>query len=169
MNFKDLLAPLRQVWMQQTPREQALIAGCAGLIVLIAVWFFVLSPALSYRNQMRASYETQVEDHLALVEGIERYRALAVANEAEADNAAPLRTLVGTRARTAGIAITRVQPMEDGQLSVWVDRVAERELMGFLLDLADSEGVRVTRMSLDREGDGVVRAQMVLTRAGAGS
>lgn len=166
MNLETILAPLRQLWARQTAREQALLALCGGLIVLVLVWFLVLSPALSYRNAMRASFEAQLEDHLALVGGIERYRALAAASEAEAGSAAPLRTLVGASAREAGVAITRVQPLEDGQLSVWVDRVQEAELMAFLIGLSEAEGVRVTRMSLDREGDGLVRAQMVLARPG---
>lgn len=169
MNFETIFSPLRQLWVQQTAREQRLLALLAGLVVILLVWFAVLGPALAFREGMRASYAAQVEDHLQIVSGIERYRALAAAGEANAEAAAPLRTLIAARARESGVAITRVQPLEDGQLGVWADRVGEARLMAFLLTLAEDDGVRVTRMSLDREGDGMVRAQMVLARPGGGA
>lgn len=167
MNFTSLLSPIRQLWMRQSSREQVLLASCAGLIVIVLVWFAVLSPALSWRNAMRASFEAQVDDHLELVAGIERYRALAAAGQSAAEAGAPLRTIVANRAREAGVAITRVQPLEDGQLGVWADRTGEGQLMALLLALAEEDAVRVTRMSLEREEAGLVRAQMVLSRSGA--
>lgn len=167
MTFDPLLAPLRQLWMRQSSREQVLLAWCAGLIVILLIWFGVVSPALSWRDAMRASFEAQVEDHLELVAGIERYRALAAAGDSADQAAAPLRTIVANRAREADVAITRVQPLEDGQLGVWADRAGEGQIMTFLLALAEEDGVRVTRMSLEREAAGLVRAQMVLSRRGA--
>ena len=169
MNADTILAPLRQIWAGQTPREQVMIVACGALMALIALWFLVLAPALDYRGQARASFEAQLEDHLALVTGIERHRALAASGEQSAGQGAPLRTLIGTRAREDEVPITRVQPMENGQLSVWVDRISEERLMAFLLGLAEEEGVRVTRMSLDRESADLVRVQMVLTRTGGGA
>lgn len=166
MNFDLLLSPLRLIWARQSAREQALLASCAALIVVLLVWFAVLSPALSYRNAMRASFEAQVEDHLEIVAGVERYRALSAAEDVSAEAAAPLRTIVANRAREAGVTITRVQPMENGQLGVWADRAGEAQLMTFLLVLAEEDGVRATRLSLEREEAGLVRAQMVVSRGG---
>lgn len=166
MNFTSILSPIRQLWMRQSSREQALLVSCGGLIVIVLIWFAVLSPALSWRNAMRASFEAQVEDHLELVAGIERYRALAAAGESSAKATAPLRTIAANRAREAEVAITRVQPLEDGQLGVWADRTGEAQLMALLLALAEEDGVRVTRMSLEREEAGLVRVQMVLSRSG---
>ncbi|PWE17109.1 hypothetical protein DDZ18_10445 [Marinicauda salina] len=167
MTLESLLALLRQTWAQRTAREQILIAAAAALFALTAVWSFMLAPALAHRDAMRASYEAQLEDHLQLVAGIERYRALRGAGDAEPQSAASLRTLVGSKARETGVPITRIQPLENGQVSVWTDPVAEGDLMGLLLDLARSDNVRVTRLSLDREGDGRVRSQVVLARAGS--
>lgn len=166
MNFDTILVPVRELWLRQSPREQVLLALCAGLIVLALIWFAVLSPALSYRNAMRASFEAQVEDHLEIVAGIERHRALRAAGEKAGEAETPLRTLVANRAREAGVAIMRVQPLENGQLGVWAERAGESELMAFLLALAEQDGVRVARMSLERETGEEVRAQMVLARLG---
>jgi len=39
--------------------------------------------------------------------------------------------------------------------------------MAWLADLSREDGVVVERVSLDREGDNIVRAQIVVRRAGA--
>lgn len=157
---------VRGLWARQTPREQVLLAACAGLIVAALVWFALVSPALSYRNAMRAGFEAQVEDHMAVIAGIERYRGLQTANATQGQDQ-PLRTLVANRAREAGITITRVQPLDNGQLSVWAEQAPEAQLMTLLVALADRDNVYASRVSLDREASGLVRAQLVLGRGGA--
>ncbi|GGE42809.1 hypothetical protein GCM10011367_16910 [Marinicauda pacifica] len=161
------ITALRGLWTRQTPREQVLLAVCAGLILAALVWFALVSPALSYRNAMRAGFEAQVEDHMAVIAGIERYRGLQTANATQQGQDQPLRTLVANRAREAGITITRVQPLENGQLSVWAEQAPEAQLMALLVALADRDNVHASRVSLDREASGLVRAQLVLGRGGA--
>ncbi|WP_270373755.1 type II secretion system protein M [Marinicauda sp. Alg238-R41] len=158
---------VRGLWARQTPREQVLLAVCAGLMLAALVWFALVSPALSYRNAMRAGFEAQVEDHMAVIAGIERYRGLQTASATQQGQDQPLRTLVANRAREAGITITRVQPLENGQLSVWAEQAPEAQLMALLVALADRDNVHASRVSLDREASGLVRAQLVLGRGGA--
>ena len=65
------------------------------------------------------------------------------------------------------LAISRVQPLEDGRLGVWMDGVSDQALMAWLLALSREDGIRVDQISIDREGDQRVRTQMVLVRGGA--
>ena len=101
-----------------------------------------------------------------MVEGTARYRTLAATADQAQRAGAPLRTVIGRTASARGVAISRVQPLDDGRLGVWLDTVEADALMAWLSDLAREEGVRVDRVSLDREGDGVVRAQLLLAGAG---
>lgn len=166
MNRSDRLAPLKAAWAERTPREQMLVAGVGALLVGVVAWYAILSPALSWRAEARASHAIAVGHYETMVSGVARYREqLAAADQTQGDTA--LRTIVGTTASARQLAISRVQPLEDGRLGVWMDGVSDQALMTWLLALLREEGIRVDQISIDREGDQRVRTQMVLVRGGA--
>jgi len=165
--LSPILAPARAAWSERTAREQALLAGLAVLVAALGLWFFALQPALAARADARAEFERAVSDHRAFSTELARYRVLAASLEDRAETRRPLRTLAGEYARRRDLAITRVLPDETGRLNVWVDNVTDAALFGWLADLAENEGIVAERASLDREGDGVVRAQVLLARGGA--
>lgn len=167
MSWSERLAPIRAAWSERTAREQALLAGAAGLIACLAAWYAIVGPALSWRAESQRDFTASVERFEIMVEGTTRYRALAAGADQSRTSGAPLRTVIGRTANSQGVAISRVQPLDDGRLGVWLDTVEADALMAWLSVLASEEGVRIDRVSLDREGDGVVRAQLLL--AGGGS
>lgn len=165
MTLRDYLAPARARWGALSGREQALLVGLAALTTATALWFGVVAPAQSWRDEARRGYAGAVEEYERLLADIARHQALA-AEVDQPGGATPLRTLVGRSAGDRGLAISRVQPLEDGRLGVWFDTVEADALLAWLVDLARTEGVRADRVSLDREGDERVRAQLLLSRAG---
>ena len=167
MSWSERLAPARAAWAERTVREQVLLGVMALLLAGVIVWYVILTPAWSWRNQARASHEAAVGRFEAMVSGVERYRFEAAAAQRPRAGAA-LRTVVGSSAAARELAISRVQPLEDGRLGVWMDGVSDDALMAWLVALAREEGVRVDQISIDREGDRLVRVQMVLAR-GAGA
>lgn len=166
MSWTERLAPIRTAWAERTAREQILLACAAGLIAVIVAWYAVLSPALSWRVKAERDFVRAAEDFEAMVEGTARYQSLAAGEAQARRSGAPLRTVIGRTANARGVAISRVQPLDDGRLGVWLDGVEADALMAWLAELAAEEGVRVDRASLDQEGDGVVRAQLLLAGAG---
>ncbi len=165
MRAPDRLAALKSAWAERTSREQILVACAGALLVAVMAWYGVLSPALSARAEARQSHARAVESFETMVAGVARYRAeVAAADQPRATTA--LRTIVGTSANERDLALSRVQPLEDGRLGVWLEGVSDDALMAWLLALAREEGIRVDQISIDREGDRLVRAQMVLTRSG---
>jgi type II secretory pathway component PulM len=167
MSWTERLSPIRAAWAERTAREQILLAGACALIVLILAWYAVLAPAMSWRASAERDFIRAAEAYEVMVEGVSRYRALSAGAAQAQRSGAPLRTVIGRTANARGIAISRVQPLDDGRLGVWLDTVQADALMAWLNQLAAEEGVRVDRVSLDREGDGVVRAQLLLTGGGA--
>ena len=162
MSWTERLAPVRAAWAERTAREQILLAGAGALIAAILAWYAVLAPALAWRAEAERDFVRAAEAFEAMVEGTARYRALAAGEARARSSGAPLRTVIGRTASARGVAISRVQPLDDGRLGVWLDTVEADALMAWLSELAREEGVRVDRVSLDREGDGVVRAQLLL-------
>ncbi len=167
MSWSERLAPARAAWAERSVREQSLLGVMALLLVGVVVWYLILTPAWAWRDQARASHERAVTSFETMVAGVERYQAEAAA-AARPQAGAALRTVVGASAAERGLAISRVQPLEDGRLGVWMEGVSDDALMAWLIALAREEGVRVDQISIDREGDRQVRAQLVLVR-GAGA
>ncbi|MEQ8405025.1 MAG: type II secretion system protein M [Oceanicaulis sp.] len=165
MTVNEILAPARAAWAERSAREQLLLAGLAGFLAILLIWFAVLSPALSWRAEARRVHDAAVEDYETLLQGVARYRELAEAAQT-GSGGAPLRTLVGSTATARELPISRVQPLDDGGLGVWLEAAPADRLMVWLADLAREEGVIVDRASFDREGDNVVRAQITVRRAG---
>lgn len=166
MNFQEILAPLRLAWAERSAREQLMLAGLGIFLALIASWYLILSPTLTWKAEAEAAHAREVERYETFLLRLERYQSLS-ATTSEQTQFAPLRTIIGRTSSERGLAISRVQPLEDGRLGVWLDTAQSDTLMGWLEQLSREEGVRLDRVSLEREGDGVVRAQLLL--AGSGS
>ncbi len=166
MTGPDRLASAKAYWAERTSREQMLLAGLSALLVGVVAWYGLLNPALSWRAEARDDHARAVQSFETMVSGVARYRAeVAAARQPRAGTA--LRTVVGTSASQRDLAISRVQPLEDGRLGVWMEGVSDDALMAWLLALSRDEGIRVDQISVDREGDQLVRTQMVLVRGGA--
>lgn len=166
MDLSALLATPARVWAERSAREQTLIAIAAGLGLVFLVWTVIMSPAAHYRAGAQAAYEAAVESHRELVSGIVLHRRLAAGGaEAGAGSGGPLGVIIAQSSAERSLAITRVQPDENGQITVWLDSVDAEALMDWLVMLAREEGVAIARATLDREGDGRVRAQIVLGRS----
>lgn len=165
MSAPDRFAPLKVAWTERTSREQILVASAGALLAGVLAWYAILSPALGARDQARSAHARAVESFETMVAGVARYRAEIAASD-QPQSTTALRTVVGTSAAERELALSRVQPLEDGRLGVWLENASDDALMAWLLALARDEGIRVDQISIDREGDRLVRAQMVLTRGG---
>ena len=95
---------------------------------------------------------------------LHRRRLVAGGAQIDAASGRPLGVIIAQSSEERSIAITRVQPDETGQITVWMDSVDANALMDWLVVLARDEGVVSTRITLDREGENRVRAQIVLGR-----
>lgn len=165
MSQMTLFSPLHKAFQARTPREQVLLAGLAVLLLLTVLWFGVLAPAINWRSDAAQRYANAAEGYETLLVQASEYRARS-AQAVTAGDREPLRTLADRTARERGLSISRVQPLEDGRLGVWMEQSDADALMGWLSVLAREHGVSAERVSLDRENDNRVRAQLTLVRAG---
>ena len=163
----SFLSPLIEAWAGRTPREQLLLGLLGAIIAALAGWYLVAAPLLDYRASSRAAYVDAVDRYRALSVGIARYSSL-VTDEADraAGDARPLRTIVSERAAAMELQLSRMVPDENGRLNVWTENVSAARLMDWLADLEQRHAIVAVRASIDREGDGLARAQIVLERSG---
>lgn len=157
---------MREWFFERTPREQALIGIALALAVIVGGWLLVVQPALNYRAESKADYERAA----ALLEDISNaareIRALgSLGNERAVQSSQPVRTVAVSTARAEDVTLTRLEPMEDGSLTVWLEDVEAPALYGWLLRLYRDHGIAVTKASLSRNSDRpTTRAQVLLSR-----
>ena len=165
MSQTTVFTPIRKAFQARTAREQALLAGLAVLVVLTVLWFGLLAPVMSWRAAAEQRYVNAAEGYETVLAQAAEYRALS-AQAVTIGDREPLRTLADRMARERGLSISRVQPLDDGRLGVWIEQADADALMGWLSVLAREHGVSAERVSLDRDGETRVRAQLTLVRAG---
>jgi general secretion pathway protein M len=160
-----LLASLRSQWAERSPREQWLLAVLALIIAGLGSWYLVAAPLIDFRHSARTAYVDSVERYRSLSVGVARYQALlANADAAAGDDSRPLRTIVAERAAAMELPLSRMVPDEDGRLNVWTESTSAERLMAWLTDLDRQSGIVAIRANIEREGDGLARAQIVLER-----
>jgi type II secretory pathway component PulM len=160
-----LFATLRAGWADRSGREQALLVALGVILAALAGWYLVAAPLLEFRNNARTAYIDSVERYRTLSVGVARYQALAADREAGASaDTQPLRTVVAQRAAAMDLPLSRMVPDEDGRLNVWTENANAEKLMNWLADLEQESGIVAIRANIDREGNGLAGAQIVLER-----
>lgn len=164
MTGRDLLHPVRLYWSTRSSREQVMLSTLAAIVILVLLWFIVLQPSLSFRHDARRDFLRAYETHIQTVSDIERYRSVQDALPENTGAQINLRALIGNRAQQNGLAITRLQPLEDGQLSVWIEQASETSVMSFLIALTTDDQVIIRQLAMDRQPSGLVRTRLLLSQ-----
>lgn len=167
MSRLDVLKPVQLAWAGLSLREQALLAGLAAILIGVLGWYGVVQPAQSWRAEAERDFAAALQSYETTLVQLEQYQALAARAE-RPEAREPLRTLADRVAREHSLAISRIQPLDDGGLGVWLDASDADAVMAWLAALSREHGVMAVRASLDRESASTVRVQVVLRHAGGG-
>lgn len=145
-------------WTDRSERERGAIAAVAALVVVLALLQFGLKPLVSLRQSAQADYESA----MALLTQVETdaQRIDALRAEMPATSRVPARTAVSAVANAQGLTLTRLQPLENGELDVWLDDIASPALFTWLTTLADGHGLSVSRATLQQGALGLVNARI---------
>lgn len=162
-----MLTAIRNSWAERSPRERWLLAILSLTLLGVAAWYLAAAPLIEFRNQSRAGYVDSVDRYRAIAAGIGRYQSLL---DDEAVRAArddrPLRTIVAERASARQLPLSRMVPDDAGRLNVWTENADGALLMAWLAELEQRYAIVAVRVSIDREGAGRARAQILLERGG---
>lgn len=159
---------MKDYWNSLTARERLMLGVMAALVAAVALWLGVIRP-------LEAARESAARDHaaaVALYESVATSAAEMRALYAEGRNAKanagdePLRVAVAVAARTAGVSISRIQPGEDGTLTLWADDVTSSALYRWLTTLANERQITPVKVSLQKAGNAQqLRAQIQFSEA----
>jgi general secretion pathway protein M len=146
-------------WSGRTPREQAMLAIMGALLALFAVWFLIVAP-LGRATERAQAREARAAASLAAVE--------AAASEIEAMRAgrsAASAAAVRTAAEAAGVTLTSAEDSGDGTVTAAVEAAQPAALFAWLATLEREQGVAPRQLSVGKNPDGTVSAEMLLAGA----
>lgn len=160
-------------WRDLSLRERSLILSAVGLLVILIIWYGIVSPMLSARSDASLARQAAA-DQLASVErmlAVERAR-LPLSSAATSSGRAPytgdaFKTEVTRSAQSAGLAIARLQGGDGGRFSLVFEQADARQLYYWMNEVESRLGGRIERMSLDQSPNGRVRATIDVVAGGA--
>lgn len=155
---------MMQWWSERQPRERALLVAVAALAAAFAVFQALVVPLLHYRAAAREQHDAALAMLRDVEDGARVVQGLRAAQGARAEGSA--RTVVSATATELGLAVTRLQPLESGDLDVWLDGVAAPLLYAWVGRLQD-RGIPVARAVIQKSDGGTVNAQITFARTAA--
>lgn len=137
-------------WQRLKRREQFALLLAGGAVALFVLYLGLVRPLVALRQETQRSVGAAQTTYLQVVSAAQELDFLrwssVEAGPAGADRL-PLRTRISRSAADLGLALSRVQPGEDGQLSVWLDQADARlvlKWLGRLKTASEAEALRVT-------------------------
>jgi general secretion pathway protein M len=155
-------------WNERTARERAIIALGASVLAAMLLFQGALKPLWA----LRASAEQSHAAAVAYLSDVEVAARAARTLKAAASTRSPLldggvRATAAATAQAAGLAIARLQPLNDGAVEFWLEDASSPQVFSWLVALSETYGIVVVKADLRRgSSDGKVRANVALSAAG---
>jgi general secretion pathway protein M len=145
-------------WLALNSREQRLIGSLAGVVSLFIFYSFVWQP-LNENIEKGQKKLTRHQELLTFVSSeTQRYKAEKKSGNNQASSGS-LSSIVNRSAKQQAITITRIQP-QSNSVQVWIDNIAFSQLLVWLEQLANKEGIQVETIDLTKgEQPGQVRVK----------
>ena len=142
-----------------------MLVAMLAVVASVALYFATLRPLEGYRESAYAGYISAAEvfqDVSGAAAELER-RESAVSPATPAAEDRPVRVTASATARQLGLGITRIQPINDDEVSFWLDGAGVRDLFRWMVALETEHGVRITKADIQKSPGGeTVQAQVVL-------
>lgn len=138
------------------PRERILLMILAALLVLFLGWFALTRESGPDADSVLA--EAQLDRELWLRAGP---RLSAGSSETTSRTAFTRRSLIDL-ARNREVTLTRIQPQNDGSLTVWIDNVGTSPLFGLMQAVTQGYTVDLQSVMISRTPQGDLNAQFTL-------
>lgn len=141
------------------PGEQKIVAALALLIVLSLLWLILWKPVSDWRADTANRHQNaqQSYDYLKRNEQELKDSVRAGRNPARSS----ILRLITQAARARGLQLPRVQPESGGGVSVVLQDQPFNDVLAFVAQLEENNGISVIRASIDSSGTpGRVNAQL---------
>lgn len=158
---------MAEYWNTLTGREKLLVSVAVGLTILIFVYFTAVKPLIEYKQNSQNNVQAAERLYVQIARGsavLNAHKGSIKARDADTGGQQPLRVSVSIAARATGVAISRIQPTDNGALTVWVESVTASELYRWMGRMAEEKGIAPTKVLAQKSlSAGRLRVQLQFT------
>ncbi len=159
---------MKDYWANLSDRERGLLLGCGVLALLVFGWLLIIRPLEHQRASAARDLAAAQELYKLVADAAAEAKQLRAAGDSNktVDSGEPLRVAVALAARSAGVSISRIQPSDDGLLTIWADDVGSAAFYRWVTTLAQERQITPVKVSLQKSGtSGRLRAQLQFEEA----
>lgn len=141
-------------------RERLYVNIGALLFGLFIVYQIIISPALGYLTRGREDYQRELEnvEWMRAQEG--EIRQLIEANQSSREGS--LLSVASATAKKYNLAFSRFDPDSDDKVRLWLEQVKFNDVVGWLSELENEQGVSAVDISVDSASPGYVSVRLTL-------
>lgn len=148
---------MKERWLQLELREQRLVLVMAAVVLFFILYSAIWAPLNDGIEAASKKIERQQKLLTWVQEGTAKYKSAAGLNRS--NNSSSLSGLVNRTAGRNQISIARMQPQGD-DLQVWIDEVSFNNLLTWLEQLSEKEGISVKAIDItNAQQAGVVKVR----------
>ncbi len=145
------------------PQEQRVILALVVLVAVALSWLAVWKPISDWRETANNRYENAQAQLDWMKANEERARAVARSAKGKSGGGRSLMPIITRSAQAQGIQVNRLQPESNGVVSVSIQGQPFNDVLRWLHQLEENNGVSVLRLSVDAQDQpGIVNAQIRL-------
>lgn len=149
-------------YLGREPHEQRVVQALTAVTVVTILWLGVWNPISDWRDSAHNRYQNAQAQFDWIRANEERARAVARAG-AGGGGERSLLPVITRSAQAQGIQVNRLQPEANGVVAVSIQGQPFNDLLRWLHQLQENNGVSVLRLAVDAEGrSGIVNAQIRL-------
>ena len=148
-------------WQNMTNRERNLIMVAGGLALLVAIYLLLMRPLSAYVSDSERELRRAETTYINVAAGAAEIRAAGDAGGERPQRTDPLRLAVAKAARANNVQISRIQPGENGSLTVWIESVPSQRLYVWLQQLSADSGISPSKLNAQKSRtQGMLRLQI---------
>jgi general secretion pathway protein M len=160
--MQDLL----RYWSDRAPREKAILAAGAAVVLLALVYLVMIEPARSGIARLERSLPAMRAQAVRLEGLLAEFNALKSRPQVATINASEARGTLEKSLAAAGLKATRIQPLSEGDLQLSFSGVLYANWTGWLAETERTLGARALSVSATRvDAAGKADIELVLRLA----
>ncbi len=151
---------LTNFWDELPYREKIFVGAGGAAITLFLLYILLVKPVSDEMNDSERALANEKERFERILSLAANAKATSTTNNHRTTDVLPIREAATETSRSIGIAISRIQPGQDGNVSFWVDSATTREMFDWLILLREAHGKTAHKISLHKNvGEETLRGQ----------
>lgn len=154
---------MNSYWQKLTTRERALVSAAVTLLAVTLVYFLAIRPLGAYQAESERTYRAALDQFQAVRSYANQLQAAdrETGDTVVSQRPENLRTAVSNAARSSGVVISRLQPSEDGTLTIWAEQVQSPQLFLWLDTMSKTYAVGPSNVLIQKTSTpGNLRVQL---------